>query len=206
VSCPAASFSARASEAFGEGFEDGFGLEDVEVEVGDLGIPSEIKVIMPKIPNLRIIHDIPVMIELKVPEIPAINVVFPKEAIPNEIKVLHDLPKTIDVVGKIPTTISFEAHNLPESIMVVAAPDFPTSIKLDASELPDKIQVVGIPSSIELVGDIPTKIELVMPDKPEVELVYKGAPIDVKIKLDIDKLTGEDGDMDCVRIVPCKPN
>ena len=65
-----------------------------------------------------------------------------------------------------------------------------------------EIQVVGIPPSIELIG--PSEIKLVMPDKPEIELVYKGAPIDVKINLDISRLTGEDGNAQCVTIVPCK--
>jgi hypothetical protein len=197
--------TAAASSSLGEDFEDTFGLEDVEVEIGDLGIPSEIKVIMPEMPDIRVIHDIPVMIDLRVPDIPPISVVFPKNAIPNEINVIHDIPKSIEIVGKIPTTIALEVTNMPKSIPVVAAPDFPREIRLDASALPDKIQVVGIPDSIELVGDIPTKIELVMPEKPEIEMVYKGAPLDVKVKLDITKLTGEDEEMNCVAIVPCKP-
>jgi hypothetical protein len=74
---------------------------------------------------------------------------------------------------------------------------------LDASEIPDKIQVVGIPKHISLVGEIPSEIKLVMPDKPEVELVYKGAPIDVKIQLDVNRLTGEGEKLQCVAIVPC---
>jgi hypothetical protein len=42
-----------------------------------------------------------------------------------------------------------------------------------------------------------------MPEKPEVELVYKGAPIDVKIQLDVNRLTGEGEKLQCVAIVPC---
>ncbi len=195
--------AASAEDTFGEDFEDGF--EDVKVEVGDLGIPSEIKVVMPEIPDIRVLHDIPVMIDVRVPEIPPISVVFPKDSIPKEINVIHDIPQTIEVVGKIPTTIALQVTNMPEFIPVVPAPNFPKEIRLDTSTLPDKIQVVGIPESIELIGNIPTKIELVMPEKPEVEMVYKGAPIDVKVKLDITKLIGEDEEMNCVAIVPCKP-
>ena len=43
-----------------------------------------------------------------------------------------------------------------------------------------------------------------MPEKPEIEMVYKGAPIDVKIQLDISKITGDDQKLNCVAIVPCK--
>jgi hypothetical protein len=43
-----------------------------------------------------------------------------------------------------------------------------------------------------------------MPDNPEIELVYKGAPIDVKINLDISRLTGDPDSGNCVAIVPCK--
>ena len=38
---------------------------------------------------------------------------------------------------------------------------------------------------------------------PEIELVYKGAPIDVKINLDVTKLTGENGEQPCFALVPC---
>ena len=43
-----------------------------------------------------------------------------------------------------------------------------------------------------------------MPEKPEIEMVYKGAPIDVKIQLDISKIAGDDQKLNCVAIVPCK--
>jgi hypothetical protein len=78
---------------------------------------------------------------------------------------------------------------------------FPT-IKIDATGIPDKIQVVGIPSAIELVG--PSEIKLVLPEKPEIELVYKGAPIEVKVNLDVSRLTGEGENAQCFALVPCK--
>ena len=81
-------------------------------------------------------------------------------------------------------------------------PEVMPKIEIDASSIPDKIQVIGIPSTIELVG-APSEIKLVMPEKPEIELVYKGAPIDVKINLDVTKLTGENGEQPCFALVPC---
>jgi hypothetical protein len=101
----------------------------------------------------------------------------------------------------LPSAIRLEAFGLPSSIKL-EVPEIMPKIQIDASGIPDKIQVVGIPSAIELFG-APSEIKLVMPDKPEIELVYKGAPIDVKINLDISKLTGENGDQPCFALVPC---
>lgn len=185
---------------------DGFG--PVEVEVSDLGIPSIIKIVAPEMPDIRIIHDVPQVIKIEEPKIPSvIKILAPDFAIPDKIKVINaGVPETIELVAdKVPTAITLDVSGLPEAIKLEVPENFPASIKLDASEIPDKIQVVGIPPAIELIGNIPTAIQLVMPEKPEVELVYKGAPIDVKIQLDVSRLTGDDQHAQCVAIVPCKP-
>ena len=180
-------------------------MEPIEVQVGDLGIPSEIFVRVPEIPDIRIIHDIPAVIRVETPIIPDIKIIGPETPLPKEIRILSEnIPSTIELVSyNLPKAIILDSTDLPRSIKLEVPESFP-SIKIDASGIPDKIQVVGIPSSIELVG-APSEIKLVLPDKPEVELVYKGAPIDVKINLDISRLTGDDGSAQCVAIVPCTP-
>ncbi len=155
------------------------------------------------------IHDIPAMIEVVAPKIPPIEITG-WQNIPKTIEVIAtDIPKTIEVVGAhaIPKSISIEgASNIPTVIRLEVPVDFPKTIVLDASGIPDKIQVVGIPPVIELIGNIPTEIKLTMPEKPEVEMVYRGAPIEMKISLDTSRLTGEDQNANCVAIVPCKPS
>jgi len=195
------------TQEFGEEFQDGFDDSIPMTAVADgLGIPSEIKVIVPKIPDIRVIHDIPVMIQVDAPKIPPIKVEM-VEPIPTEIRVAHDLPQSISLITTdLPTSITLDSSTVP-TVIALAVPDkFPTVITVNASGIPDTIQVVGVPSTIELIGSVPSIIQLVMPEKPEVELVYRGAPIDVKIQLDVSKLTGEDGqDLPCVAIVPCPP-
>ena len=206
VDCPSPAF--RAGSSIAGGLQDFSEPEEpsLEVQMADLGIPSEISVKMPEIPDIRVLHDIPEVIRVEMPNIPDIKIIGPAIPLPREINIM--MPEAIPsfIILKavdLPTAITLDASNIPSSIKVEMPDVFP-SIKIDASGIPDKIQVVGIPSTIELVG-APSEIKLVMPDKPEVELVYKGAPIDVKINLDISRLTGEDGNAQCVAIVPCTP-
>ena len=200
VSCGAGSGALRSSADFSSNpFEE---LDPVEVQMGSLGIPSEIMVRMPEIPDITVIHDIPAMIRIEVPELPNFRIVMPDFNIPSEITLKSDLPDFIELkADSLPKSIDVN-WNGPQSIKVEIPDKFP-DIKLDASAIPSSIQVTGVPKTIELVG--PSEIKLVMPDKmPEMELVYKGAPIDLKINLDISRLTGEDGSAQCVSIVPCK--
>jgi len=203
VQCPTASpfASNRSNNIDAEGLNpDGL----FELSVGDVGIPSEIKVVFPdEIPDIKILHDLPAIIRVASPNIPSeIKITTDKELI-SEIRIVSEgFPTLIEVSAKnIPSSIELDARNLPKSIPIDVPENFP-SIKLDASSLPDKIQVVGVPSTIELVG-APSEIKLVLPEKPEIELVYKGAPIDVKINLDVGRLTGENDKSQCVAIVPC---
>jgi len=204
VQCPSAAAMAMTSE-LGEEFQDSFGGLPMTAVAESLGIPSEINIIAPHIPDVRVLHDIPVVIQVEAPKIPNIQVEM-KEPIPTEIKLTHDIPQAIEVVAvDIPSRIVLDSANVPTVISIAMPKELPTVITLDASGIPDVIQVAGVPSVIELIGSVPSIIQLVMPEKPEVELVYKGAPIDVKIQLDVSKLTGEDGEEGpaCVAIVPC---
>ena len=201
VVCGASGF--RAANSIQDGLFDDF--EPVSIDAGDLGIPSQITIKAPEIPDIKLIHDVPAIIRIEPVNIPDIKIIGPTNPIPTEIKILSDnIPSAIELVAKdIPSAITLDASGLPRSIKL-EVPDVLPSIKIDASGIPDKIQVVGIPSAIELVG-APSEIKLVMPENPEIELVYKGAPIDVKINLDINKLTGDDTNGSCVAIVPCTP-
>lgn len=178
-------------------------LESLSLDGLDFGLPSEIFVRIPEISDIQIIHDIPAIIRVETPKIPNIKIDVPNFNIPEEIKLNYEgLPSSIELVANsLPKSISLDTSGLPKSIPLEVPKEFP-KIKIDASDIPDKIQVVGIPSTIELVG-APSEIKLVLPEKPEIELVYRGAPIDVKVNLDIGRLTGDSENAQCVAIVPC---
>ena len=202
VACPSSgpAFNYRSMDGIND-------LDDpsLSVEINDIGIPSIIKVIAPVIPDIKILHDIPALIRIESFKIPDKITLVSDFDIPKEIKITSDnIISEIKLVAEnLPSTIKLES-DLPKFIRLDIPEDFPRSIKIDASGIPDKIQVVGIPPSIEIVGNIPSEIKLVMPEKPEIELVYKGSPIDVKIQLDISKLNGENNSkQQCVAIVPC---
>ena len=201
----ATSFRSRNS-FINDSFEDSFNDNDeLKVEVEGIGIPSEIRIVPPKIPNIKVHHDIPESINIKAPDIPDIMVRMAGKPIPNEINVINkNVPETISLVAdtSIPKVIKLDAANIPTSIFLEPAVEMPTSIKLDTSGLPDKIQVVGIPEHIELIG--PSEIQLKMPENPEIEMVYKGSPVEVKLQLDFTTTKDEEG-RQCVAIVPCNP-
>jgi hypothetical protein len=45
---------------------------------------------------------------------------------------------------------------------------------------------------------------MVMPENPEIQMVYKGDPIELKVALDYKKFIGEDDDeQPCFAIIPC---
>ena len=203
VSCPAGAARGKGFDSLQDSLED----PSLEVEITDIGIPSEIKIVAPELPDIHVLSDIPERIKVEAINIPSsIKIDAGKFSLPSEIKIVaEEIPTKIELVSKfeIPSKIDLIA-NLPSSIKLELADNFPSVFKLEAIGIPEKIQVTGIPSTIELVG-APSEIKLVMPEKPEIEMVYKGAPIDVKINLDISKLTGENENLNCVAIVPCKP-
>jgi len=190
---------------FSEDLDRDFTFEDeldanVNVMYENVGIPSEIKIVAPNIPDVKFVHDLPSTIRLEVPEIP--KEIFLRSELPKEISLVAaaNFPKTIELIAdNVPRSILLDASEIPPYIHIGVPVDFPKEIKLDASDIPKEIKVVGIPNYIELIG--PSEIKLVV---PEIEMVYKGAsiPVDVKIELDVSKLTNSDG-KNCVQILPC---
>lgn len=189
-------------------FQDGFAPLEASIDTSDLGIPTEIKLIVPEIPDVRLVHDLPAVIRVIAPDMPTEIKMTGVDLIPREIKISAvDVPTSIILdATMVPSVITLQGVDIPTIIKVVVDEKFPSSILLDASQIPDKIQVVGIPPSIELIGNIPTQIQLVMPENPEIPLVYKGAPIEMKITLDTAKLTGEKDMSQCFSLVPCVGN
>lgn len=188
---------------------DGMDDNTMEIQVSDIGIPSVINVVAPKFPDIKIdASEIPSSIKVeRIEGISEIKIIPPIMPIPSEIKIISEakIPSSILLdASELPKSIPIVNMDIPESIGLKLIGDFPSEIKLNAEGIPDTIQVVGIPPVIELKGTIPDTIQLVMPEKPEIEMVYKGAPIDVKIQLDISKVTGEGDKLNCVSIVPCK--
>jgi len=181
-------------------------LEEPTVTYEPMGIPETIMLIAPSKEDLQIKYegpekiilepagDLPKSIELKAPEGfgKDIRILGPEKPLPDSISLVSEL--------KIPEKIILE-HNLPETIQLEA----PKNLKLDVN-LPDSIRVTGIPDVIEVMSNIPSIIQLVMPEKPEVELVYRGSPIEMKIEMDPSSLMSVDEDgnkRQCVMIVPC---
>ena len=188
----------------GKGYYDEVGMK---VGYDFVGIPEEIKLIVPEINDITVLHDIPEFISLILPEMKNIKVEF-NEPIPSEIKLNHDIPEKINIdAASIPEFIKIDSSELPSVIKLQSEIEIPKNIKIEFDSFPSSISVTGIPDHIELVGVIPSEIKLTMPEKPEIEMVYKGSPIEVKVELDYKKLFGDkhDEDLPCFAIIPCPP-
>ena len=214
VVCPSSAVSAALNSSNkaanvgnsdnGQGYYDELGME---VNYDFVGIPDEIKLVVPEISDIMVLHDIPEYISVIVPEIKDINVIF-NQPIPSEINISHNIPEKINIdAGSIPEFIKISNENVPSVINLHSDIKIPETIKLDFANMPTSISVTGIPDHIELVGSIPSEIKLNMPDNPEIEMVYKGSPIEVKVELDYKKLIGDENaeDLPCFAIIPCPP-
>jgi hypothetical protein len=184
-----------------DNFVDDFNTQDFDIEINDLGIPSEIKVVVPKFPEIKIKHDIPEFIDIK-SDLPNKIVIYQADLLPKEIKIVNEavLPNEIKINAKeIPNAIKLDASSIPGSISLVGI-EIPSVIRVDGSEIPDTIKVVGIPESIEvkMPSEIVAKLEV--PENLEIPLVYKGGP--VPIQFDTSNLLGGD-DQACFALVPC---
>jgi hypothetical protein len=188
-------------EEFSEFFADQGDDSAFQVEYTNVGIPHEITIKPPEFADIKLVHDLPHKIDLELVNIPEIRIAN-IDAIPKSIELVSDLPSIIRVEHDIPSVITLE-HNLPNEIRLVGMEKIPDSIYLDASGIPDTIQVVGVPQTIELKA--PESIKLVLDENVEVPLVYKGAPIELKIDMPKEwSGEGADGeDYPCVMIVPC---
>ncbi len=183
-----------------DNFVDDFNTEDFDIEISDLGIPSEIKVVVPKFPDVQIKHDIPEVINVT-SDVPSRITVYQSDIIPKEINVVADeVPKTIGVdASSIPASIMIDASSVPHVISVVA-PELPSVIKIDGSEIPDVIKVVGIPDSIEVKMPNEIVARLEVPENLEVPLVYRGDPVPIKFDSSV---ISDDGEQMCFALVPC---
>ena len=202
ITCPTASpMAARQASSYSSDFVDSFSNMNLDVGTQDIGIPSEIKVIAPTMPDIHILHDLPSIINIAVPVFPDIKIVGPAIPIPSEIRVYSDavIPSQIEVVSELPSAILLDGSSVPSFIRIEVPDKFPT---IQIEGMPKTIQVIGIPDYIELKGYIPSEININI--KPledfEVPLVYKGGPIPVRFE----SLTPSDGeDRPCFALVPC---
>lgn len=183
-----------------DNFVDDFNTDDFEIEIGNLGIPSEIKVVAPKFPDIKVVHDMPEFIELK-SDIPSRIIVYQADVLPKEIKIVSEsIPDTIAVdASSVPKSIVMDASAVPSFITVVA-PDLPSVIKLDGSGVPDSIKVFGIPDSIEVRMPSEIVARLEVPENLEVPLVYRGDPVPVRFDASV---ISESGEQMCFALVPC---
>jgi hypothetical protein len=196
---------------FGEEFADLFeASKTMKVEYESVGIPEEIRIIPPEMPDIKV--DMPTKIKVESPDIPTdIQIHGPKSPIPNSIRLdAGELPEAVDLVFKgnpikldtsdMPTTIKLESE-IPERIIVEMPEPIPEKITLE-HDLPDKI-ILEAPKTIELEIPDGLGIPLILPDEmPEVEMVYRGAPVEVKITMD-EILNKEADGRNCVMITPC---
>jgi hypothetical protein len=199
---------------FGSEFADLFeSTSKMEVEYEPVGIPSEIKIIPPEIPNISLdVSNIPRTIKIDAQGLhlpPEIKIYGPENPIPDRI--------IVDGIN-IPTEIGLVNRGIPEKILVETVTPFPEKIWVEMVEkIPERIIIeplTPIPERIILEGSIPEKISVeiigfpegipvLFPEKmPEMELVYKGAPIEVKITMDQILNQTPDGH-NCVMITPC---
>lgn len=172
----------------------------IQIDSDSLGIPSQIEIVVPKFPDLKLRHNLPESIELK-SSLPESIELVQKIPLPTEILLRSSVPDTIKLDSKdIPRSIPIDASGLPESIKL-EIPEMP-KIKVDASDIPDSIKVIGIPDTI--VVKMPSEIvaRLEMPENLEVPMVYKGGPI--PFRFDSSGFLGE-GDHPCFALIPCNP-
>jgi hypothetical protein len=206
---------------FGSEFSDLFEMNNtMKVQYEPANLPSEIKIVMPddlprigldtsELDNKRIKLDasgvnIPTSIQIYGPESPIPNSIrLDGTDLPEEIDLVYrgkPIPVEVEVVG-MPTTMTLE-HNLPTTILVEMPKPIPDRIIVE-SKIPETITLEG-PESIPVFVPEDVFIPVKFPDiMPQVEMVWKGNPIEVKITMDqiIDK--SAEG-KNCVMIVPCK--
>lgn len=210
-------------EDFGEEFSELRMMNNqMKVVTEEIGIPEEIRIIPPTIPKVEFeTKDIPRSIkidtsEAQIPQdikiygpenpIPTrIQIDGPDKPLPEEIVLVNkDIPSQIELVTDIPQRFTLELdRDIPTKISIEALEPIPEKILLEAVGIPKSLEVVGIPDTIEVVG-IPDFIQLKMPDNAQVEMVYKGAPIEFKV--DLQPITGESEDGEerpCFMLVPC---
>lgn len=205
---------------FGEEFADLFETKQtMKVEYEPVGVPSEIKVIVPDDTSVRLdaseLTNKKIKIDSSDLNIPSnIKIHGPDSPIPNSIA--FDASELIQAIERLHTVapIKLDASDVPSSIKIEMEKEIPKSIIVEMpqpiperivveSQIPDKIILEG-PEGIPLLLPEEFVLPVKFPDKmPEVELVWRGSPIEVKITMDQIMNKEADG-RNCVMIVPCK--
>lgn len=204
--------------AFGEEFADLFeASHKVKVDYKPVGIPSEIMIIPPVMPKVEFDTDSLKNIKIEAVNIPTdIKIHGPDEPIPTDIRLnAQDVPRGIDLnyrgpekleidASMIPTKIILEMEKpIPERIIVDMPRPIPTEIFVRDS-LPREIEIKGMPSFVELRMPKDFGIPVLFPaEMPKMELVYNGAPVEMKITMDKMISQSEDDGSPCVKIIPC---
>lgn len=200
---------------FGEEFADLFAASNsMKIEYEPVELPSEIKILAPdEMP--KITFDTSNMIDkIKIDSsevnIPDIKIHGPDQPIPTSIRLdASELPEDFTMVyrgGPIPVKVETDLtlkveSTIPEKIIVEIPKPIPERIVVE-SKIPERI-VLDAPESIELKIPENIGIPLLFPEKmPEMEVVYRGAPIELKITMD--QIMDKDADgRNCVMITPC---
>jgi hypothetical protein len=205
---------------FGSEFSDLFDTkQSMKVEYESVGIPSEIKIILPDDPVVRLdassLDKKSIKIDATSVNLPKdIKIYGPESPIPNSIVFdASDLVESLKILSTMPP-IKLDASEIPKSIELKMDREIPNKIVVEMlNPIPDRIFVESnIPNKIILEG--PSGIPLLIPDNfflpikfpdkmPEIEMVYRGAPVELKITMDqiIDQTA--DG-QNCVKIIPCR--
>jgi len=195
VDCGGGGGGLRAAAA-DEDFMDSFGR--VEAQSIDVGIPSEIRIIPPTLPDLKLVHDLPssILVESHIPE--TITIIGD---IPREIRIYADteIPSQIELVSQLPSSILLDTSSLPGAIYLEVPEKFP-DISI-VGNIPTTIQVVGIPDVITIQGSIPSEIIMRPPENLEIPLVFKGGPIPVQF--DLKSPSGDTGEAPCFALTRC---
>lgn len=220
--------SSDIKNEFGDEFADVFqASEQLKVEYETVGMPEEIKIVMPDvIPDIKVdASDIPrtikiILEDVNLPDIirifgpdkplpEVINIHGPAVPLPDQIELVNrDVPRQIELVNKdVPHEIILRMEKeIPSKILVEMVQPIPDRIILDASGVPTTLPVTGIPDALFVKG-FPEGIPILFPkeeDMPKMELVYKGAPLELKITMDkIISSAMEDDNGQCVKIIPC---
>jgi hypothetical protein len=204
---------------FGEEFADLFDVSHtMKVEYEPVGIPSEIKVLPPDLKDIKVdtrdLFTRKIQIDTTGVNIPTdIHIYGPESPIPNSIKFdASDLPERIDLVYR-GEAIPIDASSMPKVITVEMEKEIPHKILVEMprpipekiiveSNIPERI-ILESPKAIPIVVPEDVVLPVKFPDKmPEVELVWRGNPIEVKVTMD--EIAGEKQEgRNCFMMVPC---
>lgn len=180
---------------FGDEFGDIFSSQ-ANVEYESIGIPSTITVIPPEEPievkfNTTELKDI----FLKNFDIPEKLFLAKDKSLEEGIKLISPDSIKLEVLDKIKLDTS-------ETLKLELLKPLPP-ITVDASNVPTSIKVEGMIDTIKVEG-FPDFLKVKFPEEmPQIDLVYKGGPIEMKLVMDQTLISNDDGTTPCVMLVPC---